>query len=273
MKQIINFIHIALVLLSILFLWSCSSEDVKIDPPNSEAGVMVKIMSYNIQSGQRKGLEAIAEVIKNADPDFVGIQEVETYSKKFDFDVPKKLSELTGMKYFYFSKARDLFPKGEYGELILSKHPFTNSHTHVLDLITPVEGAYIRALGIIKTQIENKNLYFAVTHLDHKSDVNRLYQAELIVSYTEDLESPIILTGDLNTQPSGEALKYLKNIYNVGVIDNYYAPTAMTPNPDGAIDYILYSPKNAFLSKSYEVDYDSFYQSDHFPVIATFKFN
>ena len=260
-----------IITLSILgfLLASCSKNDTKVEEP-PVTGVSVKTMTYNIYAAQKRGIEAIAEVIKKNDPELVGLQEVEVNSTNLNFDTGKRLSELTGMPYYYFVKARHL-AQGEYGNLILSKFPLKETKTYLLDVLTSEANAYIRALGTVKVSKENKDFYFAVTHLDHLSDnANRLHQIDLIRQYTKDLALPVILSADLNAKPTEEAYKVLTKWFTSGCLNGYCGFTAGTPKPDGTIDYLMYAPTDAVLTETYDVDYSSYSQSDHFPVVANF---
>lgn len=263
MKKIITLSIIGFLLVS------CSKNETKVEE-QPVTGVSVKTMTYNIYSAQKKGIEAIAEVIKKNDPELVGLQEVEVNSINMNFDTGKRLSELTGMPYYYFVKARDLV-KGEYGNLILSKFPLKETKTYLLDVLTSEANAYIRALGTVKVTKENKDFYFAVTHLDHLSDnANRLHQIDLIRQYTKDLALPVILSADLNAKPTEEAYKVLTKWFTSGCLNGYCGFTAGTPKPDGTIDYLMYAPADAAVTETYDVDYSSYSQSDHFPVTANF---
>ena len=62
--------------------------------------VMVKAMTYNTYSGRKQGIDKIAEVIRKENPDIVSLQEIERNTDINPWDTPKKLSELTGMKYY-----------------------------------------------------------------------------------------------------------------------------------------------------------------------------
>ncbi|WP_286778832.1 MULTISPECIES: endonuclease/exonuclease/phosphatase family protein [Sphingobacterium] len=263
MKKIITLSIIGFLLVS------CSKNETKVEE-QPVTGVSVKTMTYNIYSAQKKGIEAIAEVIKKNDPELVGLQEVEVNSINMNFDTGKRLSELTGMPYYYFVKARDLV-KGEYGNLILSKFPLKETKTYLLDVVTSEANAYIRALGTVKVTKENKDFYFAVTHLDHLADnANRLHQIDLIHQYTKDLTLPIILSADLNAKPTEEGYKVLTKWFTPGCLNGYCGFTAGTPKPDGTIDYLMYAPADAAVTETYDVDYSSYSQSDHFPVVANF---
>ncbi|WGQ12879.1 endonuclease/exonuclease/phosphatase family protein [Sphingobacterium faecium] len=254
----------------LLFLMiGCSKSDVPVQEV-TPVGVSVKTMTYNMYAAQKKGIEAIADVIKRNDPDLVGLQEVEVNSTNQNFDTGRKLSELTGMPYYYFVKARNL-DKGEYGNLILSKFPFDEKKTYELGVLTSETNAYIRALGIVKLNKEGQDFYFSVAHLDHLSDnANRLYQVDLIHQYTKDLTLPIILSTDLNAKPSEEAFKAIIKWFTPGCLNGYCGFTAGTPKPDGTIDYLMFAPADAVMTQTYDVDYSSYSQSDHFPVIANF---
>lgn len=248
---------------------SCSKSDTTVEEL-PVTGVSVKTMTYNMYAAQKKGIEAIAEVIKKNDPDLVGLQEVEVNSRILNFDTGKRLSELTGMPYYYFVKARDL-DQGEYGNLILSKLPFEEKETYLLDVLTSESNAYIRALGLVKVTKEDKDFYFSVAHLDHlSSNVNRLHQIDLIRQHTENLDSPIILAADLNAKPTEEGYKAITQWFTPGCLNGHCGFTAGTPKPDGTIDYLMYAPADAVVAETYDVDYSSYSESDHFPVIANF---
>ncbi len=263
MKKIITLSIIGFLLVS------CSKNETKVEE-QPVTGVSVKTMTYNIYSAQKKGIEAIAEVIKKNDPELVGLQEVEVNSINMNFDTGKRLSELTGMPYYYFVKARDL-AQGEYGNLILSKFPLKETKTYLLDVLTSEANAYIRALGTVKVTKENKDFYFAVTHLDHLADnANRLHQIDLIHQYTKDITLPIILSADINAKPTEEGYKMLTKWFTSGCLNGYCGFTAGTPKPDGTIDYLMYAPADGVLTETYDVDYSSYSQSDHFPVVANF---
>ena len=66
--------YLLLLLLAGGLFAGCSSDDDGVTPPDEKDGVLVKVMSYNIYSGQKaysgkKGMEAIAQVIKKINPD------------------------------------------------------------------------------------------------------------------------------------------------------------------------------------------------------------
>lgn len=92
---------------------------------NKQKEVTVKAMTYNTYSGRKQGIDKIAEVIKQEDPDIVSLQEIERNTEINPWNTPERLSVLTGMKYYYFAHALDIPTGGDYGNVILSKFPIS----------------------------------------------------------------------------------------------------------------------------------------------------
>ena len=90
--------YLLLLLLAGGLFAGCSSDDDGVTPPDEKDGVLVKVMSYNIYSGQKaysgkKGMEAIAQVIKKINPDLAGLQEFETKTNKVGYYRPDERSD------------------------------------------------------------------------------------------------------------------------------------------------------------------------------------
>ncbi|SEN22821.1 Metal-dependent hydrolase, endonuclease/exonuclease/phosphatase family [bacterium A37T11] len=231
--------------------------------------ISIKVMTYNTHSGHQKGIESIANVIKAADPDVVALEEIERNTEANPMDFPAELAKLTGMSYYYFAKALDL-KKGDYGNAILSKYPISDEKSYPLSIVNN-KGGFPRSIGIVKVKIDGKKFYFAVTHLDHKGDMNRLKEVEEIREYTKNLRGPIILAGDFNSHPDGAAIKTITQWFTLGCINGDCGWTAPAPVAKYTIDYVMYAPKNAFSTEKYDVIHTANSESDHFPVLATFQ--
>lgn len=257
------------VVVACLFV-ACGSDNDKIQTPVEVEGVLIKTMSYNIYSGQLRGISAIAEVINKANPDIVGLQEVGTKTNNPPEDVIQSFLDQTDMEYYHFAKTHDT-NGGEYGNLILSKYPLTDPMTYDLGVVITA-GSYPRSLGVVKLEKDGKEFYFANTHLDHLSDItNKMHQIEKIKEHTKDLKLPIIMAGDFNAIEGSEPLNFLLENFTLGCLDGNCGLTTGTPTPSKAIDFLMYAPANAITPVAYDVFYDAFTESDHFPVVATFK--
>ena len=87
----------------------------------------IKVLSFNILHGATTqgnfDLDKIANIILDADPDFVALQEVDFKTNRAKkYDLPTELGNRTGMASL-FGRAM-YYDGGEYGEGVLSKSTF-----------------------------------------------------------------------------------------------------------------------------------------------------
>ena len=202
------------------------------------------------------------------------LQEFETKTNKVgNEDIIALMKEVTGMPYAFFVKTRDV-DGGEYGNLILSKYPISDEVNYDLPRIETVEDVYPRSMGVVKTEKDGKGFYFGVTHLSHVgNETNRINQTTTIIEKTKDLDEPMILTGDFNDLADSGPMKILYERFEIGCLNGNYGLTTGTPVPVKAIDFVLYTPDEGMSPKDYDVYYDAYVESDHFPVVATFSIN
>jgi len=83
----------------------------------------------------------------------------------------------------------------------------------------------------------------------------------------------MILTGDFNALADSGPMKILYERFDIGCLNGNYGLTTGTPVPVKAIDFVLYTPDKGMAPKAYDVYYDAYVESDHFPVVATFSIN
>ena len=118
----------------LLIVVSCTNDDNYNDEHGDKAvippkGRIIRIMTYNIYGARATSpanaadLDALAEVIRRQDPDFVTLNEVDVFTNRTGKDVhqARDLAAKLGMEW-HFSKAIDR-DGGEYGDAVLSKHP------------------------------------------------------------------------------------------------------------------------------------------------------
>lgn len=236
-----------------------------------ESTVTFKVLTYNIYSARKIGIQAIADVINKINPDFVSLQEVERNTKTNPMDFPKEIAKLTNMPYYYFIHAIDIKTGGDYGNVILSKYPISEEKTYQLD-IAPGDKDDKRSFGFVRTEKEGKSFYFAATHLGYRQDdASRLLQINEILSIVKNLNLPIILAGDLNSRRGSATIPALQNFFTVDCLSDTAPWTAPAPNPTYPCDWILYSPSNAFKVLEYNAAYWANKESDHFPVFSVIQ--
>ena len=222
--------------------------DRAVIPPKGQS---LRVMTYNIYGARATSpanaadLDAIAEVIRRQNPDFVTLNEVDVFTNRTGKDVhqARDLAEKLGMEW-HFSKAIDR-DGGEYGDAVLSKSPILEKRSYRLPCAAEQPGED-RSLCVIRVQIDGKDLYVASTHLDHLSgDASRLVQATEIRRIRDtELEGDLILCGDLNAIPSSNVIATMTSfLTNTGPIDQYTFPS---DDPSRKIDYIMYAPIEHF---------------------------
>ena len=103
---------------------------------------IVKVLSFNILHGKTTlgdfDLDVLANLIKEADPDFVAMQEVDfkvNRSKKYD--LVTELGWITKMAPIF--AAAMSYDGGEYGEGILSRYSFLKTRNVALPYISDQE--------------------------------------------------------------------------------------------------------------------------------------
>ena len=254
--------------------------DRAVIPPKGQS---LRVMTYNIYGARATSpanaadLDAIAEVIRRQNPDFVTLNEVDVFTNRTGKDVhqARDLAEKLGMEW-HFSKAIDR-DGGEYGDAVLSKYPILEKRSYRLPCAAEQPGED-RSLCVIRVQIDGKDLYVASTHLDHLTgDASRLVQATEIRRIRDtELEGDLILCGDLNAIPSSNVIATMTSfLTNTGPIDQYTFPS---DDPSRKIDYIMYAPIEHFGVQNCQVVSRGDQQvggvdaSDHRPVIADIRF-
>lgn len=221
----------------------------------------IRIGSYNIKhaADAKLNLKTIAQVIKNANLDIVGIQEVDYKTTRCDgVDQPAKLAEYAEMPYYVFVRAID-YKGGQYGTLILSKYPIVSSEVIPLESWNK-EG---RSLGHAVIDLGGTQLDFFNTHLSYEDKTLRGLQF-FEVSEKTSLCTNFILTGDFNTADFNEF-----NVIGGNLLNNSFRSYPTFPGGNSAIDNIVYS--DAFKEIASGTVTQSY--SDHYLLWAEFEIN
>ena len=233
--------------------------------------IEIKVMTFNIRFGKgwddKWDLERTVSVIRDADPDFIGIQEVDReWSSRSQFkDVVTELAEKLGM-FYVFGSAIDKapgFPGGKFGNAVLSRYPISRYWMHSL----PSDG---QGRGIVGAEItiDGEAISFFTTHLG-LSFSDRLLQMVEILKILEEVQSPVIITGDWNTLPDNEEVRLMtRRFIDVQAIAGKGEYGTLLKKGDSIrprIDFIFVSPE--FGVKEAEVI--ETFASDHLPVVST----
>lgn len=251
--------HWAILILSSLMLSYAGAEDNTFT-----------VASYNIRSfstmNRRKDVGGTIRAIGNLKSDICGLQEV----RKYDNENPAPL-EVAGRQLamdvrFCRTLRRSNF---EYGIGTLSK--FKTEPVAELKLPNKAKQEPRKAM-VLKVNSPYGIFYFVNTHLapirTPNADIREI-QLKYILDYVEKNQLyPAILTGDLNATPDSDAIKLLGQKWRI-TGDN--TPTFPASKPKKRIDFIAFSPKDAFEAVAYEVGNESV-ASDHRPIKVKLRF-
>lgn len=192
----------------------------------------LKIMTYNIRHGAGMDdvvdLDRQANVILDATPDVVGLQEVDSCVKRSGY-IPE--AAILGRKTNLFATFGPAIPLtgGKYGVAILSKEvPLSVRNI-------PLPGEEKRTLLVCEFQ----EYVFACTHLDLKEE-DRLNSVPIILEEAARWEKPFFICGDWNDKPTSTLIKTLKKSFSFinNITDNSSNYTFPADNPNRIIDYI-----------------------------------
>ena len=173
----------------------------------------MKIMTFNIQhcmvyKRNEIDFKLYADTISRFDPDIVSMNEVRNESADPEYEnQPKILSELTGIKYYYFAETLKFDGVNPYGNAILSKYPIVS--TQIIPIPDPVirtGNRYYETRNILKAKLDC-GLTVMVTHWG----LNRDEQINAQKTVLENLDNEkCILMGDFNVDYTNDLLEPIR---------------------------------------------------------------
>jgi endonuclease/exonuclease/phosphatase family metal-dependent hydrolase len=238
----------------------------------------LKVMTYNIHilnPPSKPGttdINAIADVIINANPDVVFLQEVDknTGRNGYTGDQATDLAKLTKMNVVFYSAIP--LNNGFYGTAILSKYPLKTVKKYLLNKEKETDEQRVLGTAIVDLP-GTDSLMLAVTHLQHNSATNRIKQVRDLTSILDKEKDRIIIGGDLNEKETAtEFFSVFDGSFTRTCKGNSCPLTSSAQSPKYVIDYLAYKPASAFAVKQHTVINEP-YASDHFPVLAELNIN
>jgi endonuclease/exonuclease/phosphatase family metal-dependent hydrolase len=229
----------------------------------------LRVMTYNIHVGvgmdKKLDLQRIADVINAERPDLVGLQEVDRGVKRTEGkDEIGELAKLTSMHYAF---AHNLdYQGGQYGVAILSRFPIQQvDHRKFENRREAERRGMIRA----EIQLAGRTINFVTSHLDYQYADGRLFETEQILKFLEEVKGPLIVVGDFNDEPSGEAYKLMLARFH----DSWLCASAKGPGlsypadkPLKRIDYVFTRRSDRIRAKKAWIV--NALASDHLPLVT-----
>ncbi len=263
-KYIIK-VHMLIVIM-ILTVSSVALAETETGSLPSMAELRLKVLTLNIHGGVNWygefDLEGLARFIESVNPDLVSLQEVDrVWSGRSRFqDIGAELANRLTMFYAFSSSLER--NQGMYGNLILSRYPIVQSWSEKLPGTLETR-SYVFCqvlIGGIRVNILN-------THLG-LSESERLLQAEEVIRFANQINGPLVVTGDFNGTKDDPAVASLTRIFRDLQQDSAWGEHGTfrlkDGNIGGRIDYILASPEFSL----YHFEVVDNLLSDHLPLVA-----
>ncbi len=269
-------------LIYILFLFgvtlNCKEEYRDIENPgweDQDVTNSITVMSYNVKycspyNSSTPDLDAVAEVIRQAKPDIVFLQELDrNTTRSGKVDQLAQLSGKTNLPYTYYGKAID-YQGGQSGLGILSRYSLSDPRTFKLPRVE-LGDTYVsyRILVTAGITVNEKKITIAGTHLELTQE-NRDLQVPEINRILSASNYPTILAGDLNATPDNATMQGFFG-YGFKKTCSSGCNTISSNAPNREIDYILYRPEVKFKVVSHDVIPSL--ASDHLPVVSVLELN
>jgi endonuclease/exonuclease/phosphatase family metal-dependent hydrolase len=227
----------------------------------------LRVMTYNIHVGvgmdKKLDLQRIADVINQQHPDLVGLQEVDRGVKRTEGkDEIAELAKLTSMNYAF---AHNLdYQGGQYGVAILSRFPIGAVDHRMYENKREAER---RGLIRVEVKPDGQLVNFATTHLDYQYADGRVFETTQLLKFLEDVKGPLIVIGDFNDEPVGEAYKLMSTKF----VDGWRVAKSAglsypADKPAKRIDYVF--TRVADRLKTKQAWLLTTLASDHLPVVA-----
>lgn len=229
---------------------------------------VLRVMTYNLRFGELATTDELAAAIKEYDPDFVALQEVDVKTKRKMAEHQNGIDMLTEIAdksemFGYYGKAIN-FTGGFYGIGILSKYPCEKMEcTKLVNPDNTEQRVFLD--GLFEVDSVHK-VYFISTHLDVKAETTRLLQAEQILDHISNKEYPVILGGDFNAKPGSVTIDFVSKRMADFTNTDYTFPAEA---PKVKIDFLWGFPKYYYqVKETFVVPIKDKPISDHCAVVS-----
>ncbi len=222
-----------------------------------ESPQTMKLMSYNIRTGRgldgNYDLQRIADIIKAQDPDFVGLQEIDSVAKRSGLiDEAAELGRLTGMHACYAGAIP--YSEGKYGIAVLTKEEPLSVRR------IPLPGAEEARTSIF---IEYPDLVLINTHFSLR-EMSRQESVAILTAAAREYSKPAVICGDFNMQPGSKSCTMMEEEWLA--LSDTTLRTYPADAPEVTIDYFWGLKGSEYIVSKYVV-LEEPVASDHRPLV------
>ena len=279
-NRLIPFVLFATILMTLI--GCCNTVPKETEAPQTTAyeQPVMTAMSYNLYSADITDARAerVISLIRKYHPDTLGVQEATA-------GWMDRLERNLGDEYDYVALGRDEQGRGERNAIFYRNDLFKllDSGTRWLsdtpDTVSKYDASAcnrILTYALLERIADGEKILLVNIHLDYLLESVRLKQAKVLSAFLNEYgDYPTVLSGDFNAGPTSSVMTHLDGSgmqasYLWAGIDK----VVPTHEDGGFLDYILFS-ENDFEGLSYHIadeKVDGEYPSDHYPVIAVYKF-
>lgn len=227
---------------------------------------VVRVATYNIKAGKASSLRAVYETLKSMDADVISLQEVEVMgSAASPVDQAQWLAEQLGMEVA-FAAARRAGEDGHFGVAVLSRLPILETKRVPLEARFALEPRV--ALDVLLCTGQAKPLRIIAVHSDVFGWSSRANAASLAELSKSSMGEGVLIAGDLNATPDGEAVVSLKKAGLADIIAEHAEGVTFPGWPTVRLDYLFVDGPLKRAVKNVRIDKST--ASDHYPVVADF---
>jgi endonuclease/exonuclease/phosphatase family metal-dependent hydrolase len=242
----------------------------------------LRVISYNIHgciNSQRKvNVENVSKIIGSINADFIALQEVDAEKPiSKNRNQARTISEGLGFDYLYFPIERA--DRHTFGLAIISRYPIENNDFVWLPNLYP--RLKMRKRGVLRARLRTPigSVHLINTHLSIYK-LERYLQLIAVTGWRGlsdlNLHKPIILCGDLNTNPSSliyrRLSRFFTDVQKASSPIRKPRPTFPANAPVFRIDHIFVTDHFKTVNAEVVKNELTVRASDHLPLVANLRY-
>ena len=198
---------------------------------------------YNFPKGSLGHLPQVAKHIREADPDWVAVQEIDRNVGRSGFvDQTQELAKMCGMKGVFFPKVMR-FPKRFVDPSKATDEEYASGSAYGLALLSKEEPLSIRKVMVpgyyhprCIAFAEFNDYVVACTHFPLKEE-HAMIAARVALMNAADYHKPVFLAGDFNFEVGSKPIEKLRE--GMTILNDVSVNTFPPPRPVKCIDFIM----------------------------------
>jgi endonuclease/exonuclease/phosphatase family metal-dependent hydrolase len=243
----------------------------------SKTAVHFRIASYNTH--KCRGIhgtispDRVIAVIEELEMDILCLQEiVDAKGGTGKFDQADRIAESFPKLHMAFGKTRPLYG-GRYGNMLLSRFPILEAHTHDITKSTREERGVLHCVLDVGhgLRVNVFNVHFGTGYMERRKQIEVLLGEEVLGK--PNLRGPRVIIGDFNEWTRGLTTKLLQESFQSHRPRRNLRSARTYPGvlPILSLDHCYYEAPLEMVSTKIWKSRRALIASDHLPLIADFR--